>query len=161
MNDTHYWIGVVSQEHVQRGVAGGFAQVCHGKAAPLKRMNAGDWLIYYSPRTSYPAGAPCQAFTAIGRVRDQPIYTVALSADFVPARRDIDFADCVAAPIQPLIERLAFIKDKRRWGYQFRTGLFAIDGADFALIAAAMRVDPAIIEATYEPQLQLELSERR
>ncbi len=30
-----YWIGTVSQEHVLRGVAGGFCQVCHGKAAPL------------------------------------------------------------------------------------------------------------------------------
>lgn len=160
MHMPNYWIGVVSQEHVARGVAGGFAQVCHGKAAPLKRMNAGDWLIYYSPRTSYPEGAPCQAFTAIGRVRDGLVYEFAMTADFVPARRDIDFAPCDPAPIQPLIELLAFIKDKRRWGYQFRTGLFAITSADFALIAAAMNVDSAILEAAYEPQLQLELSER-
>lgn len=160
MMKPRYWIGVVSQEHVERGVAGSFAQVCHGKAAPLKRMKPGDWLIYYSPRASYPDGAPCQAFTAIGRVRDKDIYTVAMSADFVPARRDIDFAACTAAPIRPLIDRLAFITDKRRWGYQFRTGLFAIDGADFALIATAMNVDQSTIEATYEPQIQLELSER-
>ena len=42
-----YWIGTVSQEHVLRGVAGGFCQVCHGKAAPLNRMKRGDWLLYY------------------------------------------------------------------------------------------------------------------
>ena len=30
-----YWIGVACREHVGRGVAGGFAQLCHGKAAPL------------------------------------------------------------------------------------------------------------------------------
>ena len=45
-----YWIGTVSQEHVLRGVAGGFCQVCHGKAAPLNRMKRGDWLLYYSPK---------------------------------------------------------------------------------------------------------------
>lgn len=45
------WLGVVSRAHVQRGVSGGFAQVCHGKAAPLRRMQTGDWLIYYSPST--------------------------------------------------------------------------------------------------------------
>ena len=28
-----YWIAVASREHVRRGVAGGFAQVCHGKPA--------------------------------------------------------------------------------------------------------------------------------
>ena len=33
-----YWIGTVSKEHVLRGVAGDFCQVCHGKAAPLNRM---------------------------------------------------------------------------------------------------------------------------
>ncbi|WP_275249374.1 hypothetical protein [Vandammella animalimorsus] len=31
-----YWLGVVSREHVQRGVAGDFCQLCHGKAAPLR-----------------------------------------------------------------------------------------------------------------------------
>ena len=44
-----YWLGVVSRAHVERGVAGGFAQLCHGRAAPLARMQTGDWLIYYSP----------------------------------------------------------------------------------------------------------------
>lgn len=28
---TKFWVGVVSKEHVQRGVTGGFCQVCHGK----------------------------------------------------------------------------------------------------------------------------------
>jgi hypothetical protein len=36
----HYWVGVVSKEHVDIGVAGGFAQVNHGKAGPLERMVA-------------------------------------------------------------------------------------------------------------------------
>ena len=48
-----YWIGVVSRDHVMTGVAGGFAQVGHGKSAPLRRMSAGDWLIYYSPKITY------------------------------------------------------------------------------------------------------------
>lgn len=35
---TKFWVGVVSKEHVQRGVKGGFCQVCHGKKGPLNRM---------------------------------------------------------------------------------------------------------------------------
>jgi len=35
-----FWIGVVSEEHVKIGEKDGFAQLCHGKYAPLKRMNA-------------------------------------------------------------------------------------------------------------------------
>ena len=30
-----YWIIVASKDHVQMGVAGGFAQACHGKAQPF------------------------------------------------------------------------------------------------------------------------------
>ena len=44
--ETRAWLGVVSRAHVQRGVREGFAQVCHGKAAPLRRMQAGDYLVY-------------------------------------------------------------------------------------------------------------------
>ena len=47
---TRFWIGVVSKEHVLRGVEGGFCQVCHGKKAPLNRMEKGDYLLYYSPK---------------------------------------------------------------------------------------------------------------
>lgn len=31
-----FWVGVVSESHVVRGVEGGFCQVCHGKSAPPK-----------------------------------------------------------------------------------------------------------------------------
>ena len=47
---TRFWIGVVSKEHVLRGVEGGFCQVCHGKKVPLNRMKKGDYLLYYSPK---------------------------------------------------------------------------------------------------------------
>ena len=61
-----YWIGVASSDHVARGVEGGFCQLCHGKAAPLRRMSAGDWIAYYSPRTAMKGGETVQAFTALG-----------------------------------------------------------------------------------------------
>ncbi len=38
MNTTKYWIAAISKEHINRGVAENFIQVCHGKQAPLKRM---------------------------------------------------------------------------------------------------------------------------
>ena len=43
----------------------------HGKQAPLKRIKAGDGLIYYSPREAYPDGAPLQAFTALAFIKDK------------------------------------------------------------------------------------------
>lgn len=135
-----YWIGVVSQSHVARGVAGGFAQLCHGKAAPLKRMQVGDWLVYYSPKTEMTDGEPLQCFTAIGKVVGNDVYEFAMTPEFVPYRRDIAYLPCTAAPIQPLIPQLSFIKDPKRWGYPFRMGQIEMTRQDCELIAKAMGV---------------------
>src|SRR5208337_621234 len=81
-----HWIGVVSRQHVLRGVAGGFAQVCHGKGAPLRRMQEGDWLIYYSPVEQMGQAEPCRRFTAVGRVRSGETYEADMGGGF-PFRR--------------------------------------------------------------------------
>ncbi|MEO8074579.1 MAG: hypothetical protein ABI686_15195 [Acidobacteriota bacterium] len=46
MAETKYWIGVASKNHVLRGVKDGVAMLNHGKLAPLKKMKAGDFLVY-------------------------------------------------------------------------------------------------------------------
>ncbi len=129
-----YWIGVVSKSHVDRGVAGGFAQVCHGKAGPLKKMKANDYLIYYSPKTDMTDGEPLQCFTALGIVIDHEPYFYPMSEDFVPARRNIRYLDFKPVPIKPLIPQLKFILDPKHWGYAFRFGHFEITKEDFNLI---------------------------
>ena len=146
LDASRYWIGVVSRAHVQGGVAGGFAQLCHGKERPLRRMRTGDWLAYYSPRTDREGGEPIQAFTAIGRVAADDVYPYAMGEAFVPFRRDVRYLRCREAAIAPLLDRLSFIKDKARWGYPFRAGHFEIGAADFALIAEAMGVDSGAAE---------------
>ena len=60
---TRFWIGVVSKEHVLRGVEGGFCQLCHGKKAPLNRMKKGDYLLYYSPKYQMNDQEKLQNFT--------------------------------------------------------------------------------------------------
>ena len=124
-----------------RGVAGGFAQIGHGKAAPLRRMAVGDWLIYYSPVETLGEATPCRRFTAIGRVRGAAVYQVDMGGGFVPFRRDVDYRPAAEAPIAPLIEALDFIPDKKRWGFPFRRGILAIGTTDFARIAAAMQAE--------------------
>jgi EVE domain len=132
------WVNTISRDHVQLGVAGGFTQAGHGKASGLKRLSAGDLLVFYSPKTSLNEGKPLRAFTAIGRVADDEPYQVEMRPGFRPWRRDVTFVDCVEAPIAPLIDRLGFIENKQRWGYKFRLGLFEIPCDDLELISAAM-----------------------
>ena len=134
----HYWIGVASRGHVKIGVEGGFAQLCHGKAQPLKRMKRGDWIIYYSPQEIFGEKSPCQRFTAIGEVIGDEVYQVEMMPGFVPYRRDIRFLPSGEVPIRPLLEQLSFIQNKSRWGYVFRFGHLQIPEADFRLIAKTM-----------------------
>ena len=138
MADRNYWIGVVSRSHVQLGVQGDFVQLGHGKRAPLERLRAGDGLVTYSPRTSYPDGEALQSFTAIGIVISGEIYQVEMSPGFKPYRVDVSYLDCREAPIRPLVERLSFIRSKTHWGAAFRFGRLEIPADDFALVARAM-----------------------
>ena len=90
MSDKSFWIGVVSRAHVLLGVKGGFIQLNHGKRAPLQKLHAGDGFVFYSPKTSYPDGEPCQMFTAIGIVRTGDIYPAVIC----PENRDECQTDC-------------------------------------------------------------------
>lgn len=135
-----YWVAVASREHVKRGVAGGFAQVCHGKPGPLKQMTTGDWIVYYSPTEQFGEKMPCRKFTAIGRVKPGDPYQFQMSSDFIPWRRDIDFMNAKEASILPLINHLSFIQNKQCWGFPFRRGCFSISLSDFQLIAASMEI---------------------
>jgi EVE domain len=137
---THYWINTISKDHVQKGVAGGFTQADHGKNTRLKRLSKGDYLVFYSPRTSLKDGEALQAFTATGIIDDDAPYQVEMTPDFHPWRRKVKFLESEEAAIKPLREHLSFIKDKGRWGYPFRVGLLEISKADFELIANAMKV---------------------
>lgn len=144
-----YWIGVVSAAHVKKGVEGGFAQLCHGKAAPLRRMRPGDWLIYYSPRTEMGKGEKLQAFTAIGQVVGDRVYEYPMSDSFVPFRRDVHYFPCRVVPISGLLHRLSFTAGNPRWGYALRFGHLEIEAADFRAIASLMLEDEVIAEPGY------------
>jgi predicted RNA-binding protein len=138
MNTAKYWIAALSKEHTLRGVEGGFIQVCHGKESPLKRMKKGDYLLVYSSKITMEGSEKCQKFTAIGQVDDDVIYPYEMSENFKPFRRNITFYTCEEVEIQPLVNELQFIENKKSWGYPFRFGFFNILQNDFNLIASKM-----------------------
>lgn len=69
MSEHKNWLAVVSAEHVRRERELGFMQVCHGKAAPLRRVHPDDGVVYYSPTVSFRGKDKLQCFTAIGVVK--------------------------------------------------------------------------------------------
>ncbi|MFP5393964.1 MAG: EVE domain-containing protein [Gammaproteobacteria bacterium] len=155
MSDTKNWIAVASAEHVRIGRAHGFMQVCHGKAAPLKRLRPGDRVAYYSPTEQFGGKDKLRAFTAIGTVKDGQPYQASIGpgagGGFCPFRRDVWWLPAAEAGINPLLDTLEFTVGNRNWGYQLRFGLFEVSAHDMDVIAAAMgaQVDglPALEEA--------------
>ncbi len=146
---SRYWLGIVQREHVQRGLEGGFAQVCHGKRGPLARMQPGDWLIYYSPKTALENGLPLKAFTAIGQIQSGEPYSFRMSENFVPFRRDVEFVQAQQAPIEPLLPYLSFSAGKTNWGYALRFGLLELTSSDFRKIAQAMQIAPRFYDEAH------------
>ncbi len=132
------WIGVAAANHVARGRSAGFMQVNHGKSAPLRRINPGDLVAYYSPVAEYGTRSPLQAFTALGRVCRREPYIGDMGAGFTAFRRDVDWFDTQPASITLLLDRLELTAGTPNWGYPFRFSLLAISDADMTVIAAAM-----------------------
>ena len=147
------WVAVASAEHVRLGRSKGFMQVCHGKAAPLKRIHPGDGVVYYSPTAVFRGNDRLQSFTAIGVVIDDVPYQADMGDGFCPFRRDVDWRAAEEVPIKPLVGRLQFTTARSNWGFQLRFGLFEISGHDMAMIAAAMgaSLSPASEQALSPP----------
>ena len=135
------WITVAAAEHVRRGRAGGFVQVAHGKAGPLRRLKPGDRVVCYSPSEAFRGRDRLQTLTAIGIVRDRAPYQAEMGNGFRPFRRDVAWLDAREAPIAPLLDWLDFAGGSPGWGYRLRFGLLPISDHDLRVIAAAMAVD--------------------
>lgn len=137
------WLAVASAEHVEIGRNAGFMQVSHGKASPLRRIQPGDRVVYYSPNRIYwPSHAvrgrdKLQAFTAIGTVKLGTPYRADMGFGFQPFRRDVAWHEAEPMPLALLQDKLAFTQEKN-WSYRLRQGLVEISDADMTLIADAM-----------------------
>lgn len=133
-----YWINTVSKDHVMVGKEKGFVQAGHGKEAPLRKLQTGDYTIFYSPKTSLQNGKQVQAFTAVAKIKEN-IYRVIINENFQPFRKNAEYETCKEVPLRPLIEQLEFITNKKHWGFKFRFGLFEINQHDFELIYGSMK----------------------
>ena len=132
------WLGVVSRSHVVRGVAGGFAQVCHGKSAPLARMKSGDRLVYYSPSEELGGRPTVRAFTAIGTIKDDHIFAFEMAPGFVPFRRNVVYDEHVRSVSVDELRLSLELTQMPNWGMALRRGLLPLSAADFATTARAM-----------------------
>lgn len=121
-------------------------QVCHGKCAPLKRVQPGDRVAYYAPTVTLGGKDKCQSFVSIGLVQAGEPYAFDMGGGFVPFRRDVAYVPAQEASILPLLDQFEFVEDRSRWGYKFRFGLFKVGDGDMRLIAQAMQADLPLLD---------------
>jgi len=60
------------------------------------------------------------------------------TASLAPTRRDVAYFDAQAARIEPLLDKLSFIRSREHWGMAFRRGLVEVSESDMEVIAKAM-----------------------
>jgi EVE domain len=142
------WIAVASADHARRGrdeMTPGFMQVGHGKLAPLRRIQPGDLVTYYSPTVTLGGKEKLQSFVSFGIVEPDEPYAFDMGS-FVPYRRNVRYLKAVETPIEPLLDAFEFVENRTRWGYKFRFGLFSVSDHDMALIAKAMKIDTKLLQ---------------
>jgi hypothetical protein len=135
-----FWVGVASREHVLAAVRGGFCQLNHGKEAPVRRLQMGDRIVFYSPRKRIDGGESLQAFTAAGKIVDEVPYHVEQSRNFRPFRRKTKYFKSKGTSIHPLLEKLSFTKGRSNWGAALRMGILQMKREDYMKIATAMGI---------------------
>ena len=111
-------------------VQGGFCQLNHGRESTLRRLQPGDYIIYYAPRERMRAGDIVQAFVAFGKILPGEPYRADASEGFRPFRRSVEYRSVTDAPIRPLLQKLSFARDRACWGQALRLGTFKIEPDD-------------------------------
>jgi hypothetical protein len=136
------WLGVVSADHTQRAVEGGFIQLNHGKRYGVARLRAGDGFVIYSPTERYGEKQPLRAFTALGVVADAAPYqaepmNMGAHGIVQPWRRRIEFLAVRRIGVREMELELT---RQPNWGYQLRRGLAPLDPEDFEALRSAMSI---------------------
>lgn len=134
------WLGVISADHTQRAVDGGFIQLNHGKRYGVARLQQGDGFVIYSPTERYGEKTPLRAFTAIGVVADTTPYqaeamNMGSHGVVQPWRRRIEFLPVHRADVKAVELRLT---QQPNWGYQLRRGLVPLEPEDFETLRSVM-----------------------
>lgn len=146
-----YWIGLAERDSVHAAVTNGVCLFSGGKASPVRKLEPGDGVLYYSPRESMD-GAALECFTAVGKVTDDTPWTqnwtqLCTGGPFLTRRSGADKTwvrkcayDAVGeVSVRPLLNLLSFVAQPRHWGKTFRRGQLEICADDFARIADRLR----------------------
>ena len=155
-----YYLLTASLDHLETALAGSFVR--QRKPGRVEGLRPGDRLVLFASRLTYGGGAgDCQRVVAHGTVtagavdafsEGGPCAAAAASAPAAgrgakrlrPAaaepytvwRRPVEWTRLTPQlEIRPLLPRLSFVRDPRKWGFSFMSGWREISAADFAVLS--------------------------
>ena len=130
----------------------GFLQVCHGKAAPLRKTSAGDEVFIYCPRTGMGEGAVLKRVEYRCVIENDTAYQVEQEPGFMPFRKDVRFdTEFQGIPIGD-VRGMELTADPH-WGMLARRGFFELGAHDAALLRRAAQGPAPAREPTTPPQV--------
>lgn len=103
-------------------------------------MKRGDWLVYYSPSIDMGGetkGTPLRAFTAIGQLQDDDVFSFDMGGGFVPFRRRVRYVASGEVPLESVKQKLELCATPH-WSMALRRGLLPLPQRDLLTIAQAM-----------------------
>ncbi|MEO8412491.1 MAG: EVE domain-containing protein [Ginsengibacter sp.] len=136
---TKYFLICASKDHVASGLEQGIAQAGLGRKDFMSKLSKGDWIVNYSSKDKFENGKLYQKFTAVGQITNEEPYLPGTRKKFNPYRRNVDYKTSHETEIRPLIEKLGFIKNKKRWLSYLISGFKEISTDDFENINQAMK----------------------
>ena len=109
-------------------------QACHGKLAPMKRLQSGDKVS-----DSIASKQFWGSNVSISIVTEDESYQYEMFPGFCPFRRNVIYDSCVReVNIYDLMSQLSFTQSKS-WGMYLRYGFFEISIDDYQIIESAMK----------------------
>ena len=133
------YLGIAERVHARACTEAGVCVLGLKGPAGVRKLNPGDKVIYYSPKTE-PEGDVLRAFTAIGEVTGEGEYERQFDGASQPMWvRDVAWeSDVTEVSIYDLLENLSWIKKPKNWGFYMRGAYREIPMQDYSRIAGAM-----------------------
>lgn len=133
-----YYLGIAEKSYVDLCTEAGVCVLGISGPSGVKKLNPGDGVIYYSPKTA-PDGEVLRAFTAIGEVTGEGEYERDFGSGTLLWCRNVAWrGEAREVSIYDHLDGLSWIKKPKNWGFYMRGSHRAIPGEDFARLSGAM-----------------------
>jgi len=140
----NYWVFPITQDNLYVCLDNELVGVRSLNEKRVANWEIGDLILFYTSREKYHSYKRVKEFQSIVECVSHPFKSNQkiwpdFDGDVFPTRVRIRVINRKKCKIEPLIEELSFIKNKKNWGSAFMSGIRKIPKSDFKLIKNSMK----------------------